>query len=414
MPMFGKRAPNYFARPTVSAYTPTPRDQVANLFLRVAGDTYDNRRFARNLFGSSGIGGGGANPTGIGLMDLTPAGIPFQLNEAGAQIGAGRPVSGLANAALAVVPIPAAAKGARGMIGRGARRAADKAKGIVAYHGSPHTFDAFDASKIGTGEGAQADGHGLYFAENEGGAKEYRRQLADDTFRVSDGEVWGPHTLEHMNLRVAARRNGPDLDATLALARDLRPRMPPATQQMVDRDIAKLEQLKARGGVTPNPGSMYQVRINADPNAFLDHDSSLRLQPEMIKKLEPYRAQIEAGLAERGTMARTLESANGALVYDILTGANQKPYDPLAGLTKSLGQTDRGAPHMASDTLKQADIPGIKYLDAGSRGAGDGSRNYVVFDPKIIDIMKRYGVAAPVAAMIAAGQMRPPPTPSRP
>ena len=34
------------------------------------------------------------------------------------------------------------------------------------WHGSPHKFYAFDASKIGTGEGAQAYGHGLYFAGN--------------------------------------------------------------------------------------------------------------------------------------------------------------------------------------------------------------------------------------------------------
>ena len=44
-------------------------------------------------------------------------------------------------------------------------------KGIRAFHGSPHDFDKFDVSKIGTGEGAQAYGHGLYFAENEGVAK---------------------------------------------------------------------------------------------------------------------------------------------------------------------------------------------------------------------------------------------------
>jgi len=31
---------------------------------------------------------------------------------------------------------------------------------IRAYHGSPHDFERFDASKIGTGEGAQAYWHG--------------------------------------------------------------------------------------------------------------------------------------------------------------------------------------------------------------------------------------------------------------
>ena len=52
---------------------------------------------------------------------------------------------------------------------------------MTAYHGTPHTFPGtaenplgeFDPTKIGTGEGAQAYGHGLYFAENEDVAKEY-------------------------------------------------------------------------------------------------------------------------------------------------------------------------------------------------------------------------------------------------
>ena len=46
--------------------------------------------------------------------------------------------------------------------------------GIVAYHGSPHSFDQFDTSKIGTGEGAQAYGHGLYMAGNEAVAQSYK------------------------------------------------------------------------------------------------------------------------------------------------------------------------------------------------------------------------------------------------
>src|SRR5690606_6130189 len=35
-----------------------------------------------------------------------------------------------------------------------------------AFHGSPHRFDRFSLQHIGTGEGAQAFGWGLYFAEN--------------------------------------------------------------------------------------------------------------------------------------------------------------------------------------------------------------------------------------------------------
>jgi hypothetical protein len=52
---------------------------------------------------------------------------------------------------------------------------------IVAYHGSPHDFEKFNSDKIGTGEGAQAYGHGLYFAENPTIARSYANGLAKTT-----------------------------------------------------------------------------------------------------------------------------------------------------------------------------------------------------------------------------------------
>jgi hypothetical protein len=46
--------------------------------------------------------------------------------------------------------------------------------GMIAYHGTPHLIkDKFDISKVGTGEGAQAYGHGMYFAESPDVAKTY-------------------------------------------------------------------------------------------------------------------------------------------------------------------------------------------------------------------------------------------------
>lgn len=50
----------------------------------------------------------------------------------------------------------------------------NKKPGITAYHGSPYEFEKFDLSRIGTGEGAQSYGHGLYFAENPNVAESYR------------------------------------------------------------------------------------------------------------------------------------------------------------------------------------------------------------------------------------------------
>jgi hypothetical protein len=52
--------------------------------------------------------------------------------------------------------------------------------------------------------------------------------------------------------------------------------------------------------------------------------------------------------------------------------------------------------------LNKSGIPGIRYLDQGSRGAGEGSRNYVAFDPKMIEILKKYGLLVPAAGLGAA------------
>jgi len=69
--------------------------------------------------------------------------------------------------------------------------------------------------------------------------------------------------------------------------------------------------------------------------------------------------------------------------------------------------------------MREAGIPGIKYFDAMSRNAGEGSRNFVVFDENLINIVRKYGIAgaaavlgvsvADVEAAMAQGQQ-----PSRP
>ena len=53
----------------------------------------------------------------------------------------------------------------------------DTSSGIIAFHGSPHDFDKFKLEKIGTGEGAQAFGYGLYFTDVEDIAKFYKSTL---------------------------------------------------------------------------------------------------------------------------------------------------------------------------------------------------------------------------------------------
>jgi hypothetical protein len=76
---------------------------------------------------------------------------------------------------------------------------AEQAAGIVgedalfmtAWHGSPHDHDGFSMDKVGTGEGAQAYGHGLYFAGNKDVAEWYKEKLtADRLVSISNASVY--------------------------------------------------------------------------------------------------------------------------------------------------------------------------------------------------------------------------------
>ena len=257
---------------------------------------------------------------------------------------------------------------------------------ITAFHGSSYDFDAFDAGKIGTGEGAQAYGHGLYFAGNEGVARGYRDRLSSDTYRMADGQIFDPQTqLQHLNVRVAARNNGLDLDKTIARAQELLPRASQQTAPMLQHDIEFLKSVKDAGGLTqPHAGRMYEVNIHADPEHFLDWDKPLSEQlPQVQEAILPH---VKAAIDKEYVSGNVSNPLN-------LTG--ESAYGATASVMPSFERgASTGYNQEASAALHQAGVPGIKYLDAGSRGAGEGSHNFVIFDPKLLQIVRKYSVPA--------------------
>ena len=255
-------------------------------------------------------------------------------------------------------------------------------KGITAYHGSPHDFDKFSTSAIGTGEGAQAYGHGLYFAENEGVARDYQNKLAPLP-QVSSNE--------EMQAAKSLRQSGGDrdvaIDDLLYQAHRLAGIEGPEAKNLADSYRKSADLLKG-GWEAPPTGRMYQVSINADPEHFLDWDKPLSEQSQ----------HVQDSLADIIRLNKVPRKNN---VGEETTGGQLMNY---------LEQYYKNKSDPSAD-LKDFGIPGIKYLDQGSRAGGEGTHNYVVFDDSLISILKKYGLVGllgPAAAryLPAPGQQQ--------
>lgn len=251
---------------------------------------------------------------------------------------------------------------------------------IKAYHGSPHSFDKFRMDRIGTGEGAQAYGHGLYFAENEGVARSYRDALAGRAADKSEASgTLGGRLFSELN---------PEERHAIRMARDWKDpakAAEAAERQGLPERAAILRQM-ASGELpyTVSEGRMYEVNINANPEDFLDWDAPLDKQSANVRAYaESRRDKVLPG--------RDISNMDGDMLWRM-----SNPQSDLDGRE----WLDIGPAADASKRLADAGIPGIRYRDAGSRGLDgrEGTRNYVVFDENLISIVKKYGIAGAVAA----------------
>jgi hypothetical protein len=265
---------------------------------------------------------------------------------------------------------------------------------MMTYHGSPHRINnvddanpmgKFDLGKIGTGEGAQAYGHGIYLAESQGVAKSYST-MGGTPFNAADGKrVYDPA------FRMPGVVNGPNRAAdaleTAFQNQSSNPYAEAATQvrRFGDGDtsteaVRLLGEWEAKGVTPGESGHLYEVDLPDEHIAkMLDWDAPLSEQPQAVR---------DAVKQMPGEIRALFESADYA--------GNPRPMsESYLGLSKYLGSGDiEAGKAIASDELMQLGIPGIKYLDGNSRTSGEGTRNFVAFDPEIAKILSRNGERA--------------------
>ncbi|MBR4310754.1 MAG: hypothetical protein IKW19_00790 [Akkermansia sp.] len=194
---------------------------------------------------------------------------------------------------------------------------------IEALQASPHRFRKFSTDKMGSGEGHQAYGWGLYFAENE---KEGNKLLAS----------------RRKLLKVNKQNRKAEKDASYIALWD-------SNIELMQDSIEIVKSMIAAGLFAQKTAFNYRVELNVDDSNLLMWDDTLlvsslplELQKYINSKMEMYAY------------------ASGEEFY------------------RELSRWEKGA-KQASELLLAHGIKGIKYLDGASRGKGEGSYNYVIF-----------------------------------
>ena len=286
-------------------------------------------------------------------------------------------VAGQAGAFVPLNPMPAAravAAGARALgptavgMGEGYLQRQGLMPQLDVYHGSPHKFDKFDASKIGTGEGAQAYGHGLYLAESPDVAKGYKDKLSPDTITRVKNDVYNIAGDDNHILTIYDANGKATKTPYLS---------PDELDKWVGKDAADMLRAKGDGdykGLNIDFGNLYKLDLPDEKIAkMLDWDKPLSEQPWVMSRVKPM-----------------LEDSNISLErIPLLTGKDLMSVDGPMAAWFGKNRT----PSMFSEGLRQEGIPGIKYLDGNSRGGGKGTRNFVTFpgEEQSMTILERNG-----------------------
>jgi hypothetical protein len=290
------------------------------------------------------------------------------------------------------------------------------------FHGSPHSFESFDIGKIGTGEGAQAYGHGLYFAERRGIAEDYQRQLSETAELINGQPVdfGNPQHLAtkmleftgdideaigHASAKVADAKFA--LEAGASVDRDFDLKFAQEELKLSEETLKYLQDDKSGKAELPHTeystGHLYQAKIMRPKEHFLDLDAPFEEQSPYVQEA------LKGSFVEPTFPAKT----TGRDMYEWITQKNKAPprkmtpevlealksldnlgfdtpaeamqairavpkywksdwdvHDDPAGkvIDDYLNQAKPERPDkLASQELSEAGIAGVKYADASSR-----------------------------------------------
>lgn len=345
-----------------------------------------------------------------GLLGTAPdemAGSVLDPNTAAVRQGAGYgfPVG----TALGVLPMAVPAQRGAMALGRAGERLAERAVpqvmnrgGLLAemmqgmsnrtispldvYHGTPHTFPPtprnplgeFDASKIGTGEGAQTYGHGIYTSENPAVSMQY--QPRDIKFESN---------IMRRYYAAEKQKNYPAMQVYEDFSTNKRPEevlsyIQEAGYSPEDLKTAlNAHKIASKEYANQTNSFLYKADLPDEKIAqMIDYDKPMAEQRNVIEKMR------KALVGPDSPLSRSQQFQINDYLNDSVRMRNLYPQSVV----------NLNDPRIV-ERLRQVGIPGIKYLDEGSRAAGVSkqTRNFVTFpgEEQNLRILERNSQKAP-------------------
>lgn len=275
----------------------------------------------------------------------------------------------------------------------------------AAWHGSPHDFDEFDLGAIGSGEGNQAHGWGLYFAKKKSVSKNYQKVLSkrlgttnpklfkveipDEKTMLDEDKYFKEQNKDVVN-KIVSAVNDLDIDKRKALLSYYKEHPSYPVNKEYEKILGKIQDLehdkeylvdalvnnvnKIKEKIARETAAEYGYNfdeLKAD-NTF---KMAEKLLGEINEKLSTLKKEKEVESAkEKIKEDKILESIGDTFTKTPYTGR-----DVYVALSKVFGD-DKGA----SEFLNSTGVKGITY-----DGYTDG-RCYVVFDDKAIKVIEKY------------------------
>lgn len=275
----------------------------------------------------------------------------------------------------------------------------------AAWHGSPHDFDEFDLGKIGTGEGAQAHGWGLYFAKKKSVSKNYQKVLSkrlgttnpklfkveipDEKTMLDEDKYFKEQNKDVIN-KIVSAVNDLDIDKRKALLEYYKTHPSYPVNKEYEKILGKIQEIKhekeyitdallnnvnkIKEKIARETAAEYGYNFD-ELKADSTFEMSKKLLGEMDEKLSTLKKEKEVeGVKEKIKEDKILESIGDTFTKTPYTGR-----DVYVALSKAF-DGDKGA----SEFLNSTGVKGITY-----DGYTDG-RCYVVFDDKAIKVIEKY------------------------